>query len=239
MLIRDHYISAIRRMACRFGRESGDHVIPRNATLRRCIDYAANYLYERDTKEHYRYKRYMRALKDLLRYYGDHRKTSRIVHVDVGCGPGVFAWVVHDYFRRKERGTEIELHAYDSCPKMATLARLIWGEFGIDVCLGATSNSDELISQIKEDGSPADVIVSFGHVLVQTSDQEDAINGFADILSAIRPNSSLVVAVDAQSEEAVSTFDHSVDRLIEALATRDLEVRFEKPRWGSFVAVVT
>lgn len=50
MLIRDHYVNAIYRMASRFGRESGDHVMPRNATLPRCIDYAASYFHEGDTK---------------------------------------------------------------------------------------------------------------------------------------------------------------------------------------------
>lgn len=183
MLIQDHYISAINRMASRFGRESGDHVIPRDATLPRCIDYAACYLDEIDDDKHYRYKRYMQALRDLLGLYGDHRKTSRIVHVDVGFGPGVFAWVVHDYFRLQERGTDIDLCAYDSSPEMVRLAGLIWSEFETDVCLGVTSDLGELISQITQRGSPADVIVSFGHVLVQTSDQEDAIDSFADILS--------------------------------------------------------
>ncbi len=138
MLIRDHYIGAVDRMASRFGRECGDHVIPPDATLPRCIDYAAYYLYERDTKKHYRYKRYLRALTDLLRHYGDHRKTPRIVHVDVGCGPGIFSWVVHDYFRRKEKGIEIELHAYDGSPEMVKLAGLIWSEFETGVYLNAT-----------------------------------------------------------------------------------------------------
>lgn len=146
MLIRDRYVSVIGRMASRFGRESGDHVIPRDATLPRCIDYAARYLYEGDTDEHYRYKRYMRALEDLLRNYGDHRKTSTIVHVDVGCGPGLFSWVVHDYFKHREPKTEIELHAYDNTPTMVELADLIWREFDTDVHLGATSDLNELIS---------------------------------------------------------------------------------------------
>ena len=59
MLIRDRYVSVIGRMASRFGRESGDHLIPRDATLTRCIDYAARYLYEGDTVKHYRYNRYL------------------------------------------------------------------------------------------------------------------------------------------------------------------------------------
>ncbi len=180
MLIRDRYVSVIGRMASRFGRESGDHVIPRDATLPRCIDYAARYLYEGDTEEHYRYKRYMRALEDLLRDCGGHRKTSTIVHVDVGCGPGLFSWVLHDYFKHREPKTEIELHAYDNTPTMVELADLIWCEFDTGVHLGATSDLNELTSRIMQGGPPADVIVSFGHVLVQTSDQEDAIDSFAD-----------------------------------------------------------
>ena len=225
MLIRDHYMSAIDRMASRFGRESGYHVIPRDSTLPRCIDYAARYLYEGDTKEYYRYNRYMLALEDLLRYYGDHRKTSAVVHVDVGCDPSLFSWVVHDYFKCQEHGTEIELHVYDSSPEMVRLAGLIWREFETDVCLVTTSDSGELNSQIMQSGPPADVIVRFGHVLVQTSDQKDAIGSFAYILSAIRLNSNLILAVDAQNESAVRAFHCSVDGLIGVLVTRSLELR--------------
>ena len=238
MLIRDHYISAIDRMASRFGRESGDHVIPRDATLRRCVDYAARYLDEIDDDEHYRYNRYMLALTELLTHYGDHRRTPRIVHVDVGCGPGVFSWVVHDYFSVKERGTEIELCAYDSSSEMVRLAGLIWHEFDTGVYLDATSDVGELISRIMQGGQPADVIVSFGHVLAQTSDQKDAIDSFADILSTVRLNSNLVVAVDAQSDPVVRAFRRSIDGLIRVLATRGLEVQWRRPRRGSFVAVV-
>lgn len=239
MLIRDRYVGVIDRMASRFGRESGDHVIPRGATLPRCIDYAARYFYEGDTVEHYRYTRYMNALEDLLRDYGSHRKTSTIVHVDVGCGPGLFSWVVHDYFKHREPKTEIELHAYDNSPTMVRLADLIWHEFDTGVNLGATSDLDELISQIMEGGPSADVIVSFGHVLVQTSDQEGSIESFAEILNSIRLDSNMIVAVDAQSDPAVQMFHRSIDRLVEALAAHGLELGSGFPRRGSFVAVVT
>ena len=157
--------------------------------------------------------------------------------MDVGCGPGVFAWVVHDYFRHQADGTEVELHAYDSSPEMVRLAGLLWREFDTGVYLDATSDVGELTSRIMQ-GGPADVIVSFGYVLVQTSDQKDAIDSFADILSTVRLNSNLVVAVDAQSDPAVRAFRRSVDGLIGILATRGLEVQWRRPRRGSFVAVV-
>lgn len=90
--------------------------------------------------------------------------------MDVGCGPGLFSWVFHDYFKRQEQGTELKLHAYDRSPNMVRLAGLMWREFKTDVCLVATSDVDELISQVMQSRAPADVIVSFGHVLAQTSD---------------------------------------------------------------------
>ena len=89
---------------------------------------------------------------------------------------------------------------------MVELADLIWREFDMGVHLGATSDLNDLVSQIMQGGPPADVIVSFGHVLVQTSDQEDAIDNFADILSSILLNSNLVVAVDAQNDPATQRF---------------------------------
>ena len=238
-------------MASRFGRESGTHVIPayvipKNATLPRCIDYAARYLYEEDDVQHYRYKRYMRALEDLLRDYGDHRKPSTIVHVDIGCGPGLFSWVVHDYFKHRKLKTAIELHAYDHSPKMVELAGWIWSEFETGVHLGATSDLSDLISQVTLGRQSADVIVSFGHVLAQTSDQQDALDSFADILRRIRLNNrlnnNLVMAVDAQNDQAVQRFHRSINRLIETLATHDIDLQPNQPKFpqrGSMGAVVT
>lgn len=241
MLIRDQYIEAIRRMKDRFGRERGGYLIPKDATLERCIDYAARYLYEKDTSEHYRYMRYQWALERLLADYGDHRKTGMIVHVDIGCGPGLFSWVVHDYFGQEEPKTAIELHAYDHSSEMVKLARLLWSEFKIGVRLDTTSDLEALISRIRQDGTPADMIVSFGHVLAQVSAscQKNAIAVFADILRRIRLNSSLVVAVDAQKDSADQNFRRSTGRLNEVLAARGLALWPRFQQRGSMVGVLT
>ncbi len=88
-------------------------------------------------------------------------------------------------------------------------------------------------------GPPADVIVSFGHVLVQTSDPKDAIDSFAGISSTIRLNSSLIVAVDAQSDPAIQRFHRSIDRLTNALVRDGIKVYTTYPNRGSWIAVLS
>ena len=73
MPIRDQYIGAIQHMESWFGRECGDYVILKDATLKHCIGYATYYLYERDTERNYRYRRYWWTLESLLRSYGGYR----------------------------------------------------------------------------------------------------------------------------------------------------------------------
>lgn len=100
---------------------------------------------------------------------------------------------------------------------MVRLARSLWREFGTDIGLDITSDLDALLYRITQGGSPAGMmIVSFGHVLAQASSQKNAIAVFVDVLSRIRLNSSLVVAVDAQSDPAIQGFHRSIDRLMNA-----------------------
>ena len=242
MPIQDQYIGAIRRMESRFGRDPGGPVIPKEATLKRCIDYAARYLYEGDTEPDYRYKRYMQALESLIGIYDVYRKTTTIVHMDIGCGPGLFSWVVHDYFKHREPKMAIKLHAYDHSPEMVRLAGLLWGKFETGIGLDTTSDLDALISRvlisrITQGGPPADMIVSFGHVLAQASSQKNAIAVFADTLSRIRLNSSLVVAVDAKSAD--QNFRLSIGRLVKVLADHGLAFRPCFLHRGDMIGMVT
>lgn len=72
------------------------------------------------------------------------------------------------------------------------LAKWLWCEFETSIHLGLTSDQDELLFQVMQSGPSVDMIVSFVHALVQTSDQEDTINSFAKILRYIRLASNLV-----------------------------------------------
>lgn len=234
MLIRDQYINAIRRTAFQFGREAGDYVVAKEATLPRCIDYAAHYLDEGDDVEHYRYDRYARALEDLLQRYGDRRRTSTIVHIDIGCGPGLFSWVVHDHFRTREPGTEINQYGYDHAPEMTRLANILWSKFQIDGAPMWMNEPAELIKSVTHGSPTADAIVSFGHVLVQTSDQSGATDSFIEILRSVRLQSTLLVAVDAHG--AVPQLRRTTKMISDALSVAGVTVHSKEPEHGSFVA---
>lgn len=234
VLIRDQYIDAIEHAASRFGREANGHVIGKDASLPRCIDYAAHYFYEGDDVQHYRYDRYARALEDLLQRYGDRRRTSTIVHIDIGCGPGLFSWVVHDHFRTREPGTKINQYGYDHAPAMTRLANTLWSEFKNDGAPMWTNEPAELIKSVTHGSPLADAIVSFGHVLVQTSDQNGATDSFVEILRSVRLQSTLLVAVDAHS--AAPQLRRTTKVISDALSAAGATVHSEEPEHGSFVA---
>lgn len=197
MPIRQQYLAVLDGIANIHGRVGGQHIIHRNATLPRCIDYALHYFSENDTRQHYRFDRYYRAIERLLDRYGSVRRTRHLVHLDLGCGPGLFAWALHDYFSQNEPDTVLEIYGFDHAPSMTRLARLVWSELD-DVCDAQfIHDSDELTSLVMQGGPPADVIVSFGHVLVQIAGSARTKAKFARILASVRLESSLVVAVDA------------------------------------------
>lgn len=197
MLIRQQYFAVLDGIADSCGRVRGHHIIHRNASLQRCIDYALHYFRENDTQQHYRYDRYYRAIERLLDRYGPVRRTRHVVHLDLGCGPGLFSWALHDYFSQNEPNTVLEVYGFDHAPSMTKLARLIWSELDGVGDAQFIHDPDELTSLVMQGGPPADVIVSFGHVLVQIAGSARTKARFAKILASVRLESSLLVAVDA------------------------------------------
>lgn len=202
MLIRQQYFGVLDGIADSHGRVRGQHIVKRhiigrNASLQRCIDYALHYFRENDTQPHYRYDRYYKTIERLLDRCGSVRRTRHVVHLDLGCGPGLFSWALHDYFSQNEPNTVLEVYGYDHAPSMTRLARLIWSELDGVCDAQFTHDSDELTSLVMQGGPPADVIVSFGHVLVQIARSASTKAEFARILASVRLQSSLVVAVDA------------------------------------------
>ena len=112
--IRDRYREIIQVLAKEHGAVVADFKIPKNATLDTCLGYTIKYIVNGNQK-HYRYDRYYRSLKILLRKYPV--KRGSIVHVDIGCGPGLFTWVVGDYFRSQSK-FKVSSYGYDHAPNM-------------------------------------------------------------------------------------------------------------------------
>ena len=212
--IREQYVDVLEGLATQFGRDEGNHIIPVNASFHRCIDYACRYFYERDSVPHYRFRRYRAALARLLNVFDGHldRNSEAIIHIDVGCGPGLFSWAAHDYFIENGGGRSLELYGYDHCPAMVRLAQAIWRRLDTQADASFAHSPDALMSDIWQGGSAANVIVSFGHVLIQASEDPAAIRTFSDFLARHSP---LVVAVD--SKYGAATFGRACDSLRDAL----------------------
>lgn len=212
--IREQYVDVLEAIAEQFGRVPGDHVIPVNASFARCIDYACRYLHEGDSVRDYRFNRYRRALARLLDEFDGHldRNAEATIHIDVGCGPGLFSWAAHDHFLDRQGARSLELYGFDHCPAMTRLAEAIWRRLDTQLDASLTHNAEELMSDVWQGGPKANAIVSFGHVLIQAGDDPTAIRTFSDFLA--QPN-LLVVAVDAK--HGAATFGRACDSLRDAL----------------------
>ena len=218
MSIRDEYIAVIGRLSRRFGRTYGHYRVPEHASLRQCLGYASRYVSGHST-EHYRYDRYKRALRSALRLNGDLCRTGTTVHVDIGCGPGLFSWVVHDHFDDTE--LNIQLYGYDHATEMIRLARLIQDRFESSIDVQYYDGLEQLLGNIATTAPPsADIIVTFGHVLAQLADDHRAIGVFATILERLtHTGPCLVLAVDAHGY--ATTFRGSFNRLCDMLEERN------------------
>ena len=217
MPIRDEYIAAIRRLVDRLGRTGRDYRVPEHANIQQCLGYASKYV-SGHTTQHYRYDRYRNKLLYSLASNEDIGRAGTVVHVDLGCGPGLFSWVVYDHFSGTE--VDVQLYGYDYAPEMVRLAGMIQDELESQVRLQCYHDARQLLADIPAAPPPADVIVTLGHVLVQLADNQQAIGVFATILEHLtRKGVCLVLAVDALGYR--ERFQRSFDRLCETLEETD------------------
>ena len=101
-----------------YGRESRTDV-----SLQGAIGYTSKYIVE-SGEEHYRYDYYRYILNTALNFFGIHRSKYKIFHLDLGCGPGLFSWVVQDYLlSRCNRINDKYIRSPDSSWMRASLNR--------------------------------------------------------------------------------------------------------------------
>ena len=208
MSIREKYVGVVEGIAKSAGVLSSarNYQISTRATRSECIQYALRHVV-RHTKPHHRYDRYRVALSLAL-----HMAVSRTdyrgpqLHIDVGCGPGLFTWVVRDSLRLQQ--FVVELYGYDHASEMVKLAAEIWTELGESVGSSWHDDADEMRSTASARGIRYDhSLVTFGHVLAQTHDQERAIWSFGQIISHSVAVNCLVIAVDAYSASTKFVWD--------------------------------
>lgn len=178
------------------------------ASLEKCIAYTRQYVVQRQEgdlyrRSHYRYGRYRDALCAALRHLDFDCVNRRIVHLDIGCGPGVFSWVVYDYMELQNVwDSPVEYYGYDHCRKMIELAELIQEGLPVEYEFRGFSKHSEIATALKErDFRGCNVLVTFGHSLVQVRSHRSALREFAGLVGQVFPAPCcLVIAVDAKGQ---------------------------------------
>ncbi len=225
MQIRDRYIDAFNRIRRRHGEACSGYEIRANCSLREAIDYTRRYIVEND-QSHYRYDYYQREFDRFLRHMVFDDKINKILHLDIGCGPGLFTWVMRDYLlsQHGRKDDSVDFIGYDHAENMIRLSNLFLKNFPIaykyNWCGYFKIRSLEKFLRYKK--SPTcDVFVTFGHVLIQNRLNIEAMWQFSRIIAHLFPwNSCHLIAVDAHSQGRPEEFRDACGRLRNALSGR-------------------
>lgn len=205
------------------------HAIPSNATIEECLKYTQTYLMGGERNEqHYRYDYYLQALQEMS---FDFENCETLLHVDIGCGPGLFTWVVQDHFRASPH-INLKLYGYDHSPNMVQLANSFWSRFEEETHYSCHDCIEDFYATALPEGqTPCDVLVTFGYVLVQTIGDQSAIGDFVNIVENVAAlGDCRILAVDGRSEANRETFREACRNLAAALENRRLIVSYNGRR---------
>ena len=206
MSIRDSYIPTFNAIARRHHEEPSTAQIGPGDSLRKTIGYTRQHVIEHD-QQHFRYEYYHGALSLALTRLGFDPAHRRVVHLDIGCGPGVFSWVMYDYVASagNTRPWPVDYYGYDHSPAMIQLAHLFLERFAVQYEFhGFSDLADISIALADRDFSDCDVVVTFGYALVQVRDNPAALGDFATLIAGVFPSHScIMVAADAHNDRAV------------------------------------
>ena len=228
MQIRENYITSFNRIRDKHGSVLfSSYIIPTDVSLQGAIGYTNKYIVE-SGEEHYRYDYYRYILNTALNFFGIHRSKYKIFHLDLGCGPGLFSWVVQDYLlaRCHRSPGDIELVGYDYAKKMIRLANLFRDYLPVEFNFEGYSRIRTIRDKLRSrDLSDCDCIVTFGYVLVQLKDNTEAMHNFAKIIKHLFPaNSCTLVAVDAFSGNRPLEFRYACDELLAAMSSVGINI---------------
>ena len=202
MSIRDNYIPAFNSIARVHGeRPSTAHIGP-DDSLQKVLGYTRRYVVVQAT-QHFRYDYYRDALSLALTRLNFEPADRRVVHLDIGCGPGVFSWVMYDYMAAQNTldPGQADYYGYDHCAAMIKLANLFLerlpDRYEFDGYSGLAEISTTLAGN---DLTNCDVVVTFGYALVQVRDNPTALSDFATLISCLFPSHScIMVAADTHN----------------------------------------
>ena len=227
MQIRKHYINSFNQISNKFGELPCSHIIPENVSLREAIGYTREFIVESDVK-HFRYDYYRKKIDNALSRFGIDQ-AKKTIHLDLGCGPGLFSWVVQD-FMLKNYGKipgDLEFIGYDHAQNMIRLAKLFQEYLPVEYKFDGYYEIDDIRNMLKSRNlSDCDCIVTFGHVLIQIKDNLAALQDFVEIIQSLFPvNSCILVAVDAYAfEDRRQNFRDVCKALLAALTGTGINV---------------
>ena len=209
MSIRDNYIPAFNSIAQCHGERYSNAQIGSQDSLRETIGYTREYVVEHTTP-HFRYEYYHDALSGALTRLPFDLADRPLVHLDIGCGPGVFSWVMYDYMASQEKRDpgRVAYYGYDHCAAMLELAHLLLECFSDRYEFRGFSDLAEISKTLaEEDVSNCDVVVTFGYALVQVRDDPAALRHFATLIRCVLPShSAIIVAADAHNTAGRAAF---------------------------------
>ena len=130
--IREKYRKVIRDLLEEYRSrvvENPGYKIDSRSSFGTCLGYTKKYIYT--GRAHYRYDAYHKSVAQLTSCFRPRGSDKRIIHLDIGSGPGLFSWVVYDYFTHDQqyKTNFIDLYCYDAAPSMKRLAKKIWEKF--------------------------------------------------------------------------------------------------------------
>ncbi len=187
-------------------------IVSAHASFPEVVQHTDWWLRRNDRIPHYRYNRYRATCGD-PQPTGDRR--YRLAHVDVGCGAGLWSWVLLDWAADANLAYNlIDLYGIDHSPAMITLANFMRDGFVATVAnypeLHYETNVQMLLQALIENHQePTDYMITFGHVLVQAlaeSTGPDAISAMLNFTSVIvhilrsqdRQSNCVLAAIDAR-----------------------------------------
>ena len=216
MLVKRRYIREFNKIRRRYGEAPAGYVVEKNATLEDSIGYTERYVVGRG-KPHFRYDYYMGALEEAAREFDCIHPGRKIIHVDLGCGPGLFAWVVHDYVtaRCRKNGDSLSFYLYDHSENMIKLAKKFRKKLLTEHHVRFYHDAKAMRNRLRSGGlANYDVLVTFGHVLIQTRNDRRALREFSRVIRELSlSNSCTIIAVDAYSGWRRSEFRDACDKL--------------------------
>lgn len=181
------------------------HVVRTDASFEEVVQHTDWWLRRNDSRPDYRYRRY----REMLGEPQPPRDTNtRLAHVDIGCGAGLWSWVLLDWARDSNLAYDrIDLFGLDHSSEMINLAYLTRSRLTPTIAdypnLYYTNSVEILLSELTaHHRDPTDYAITFGHVLVQAQSDDAILNFTRVIIHALRlingQSQCALVAVDAR-----------------------------------------